>query len=232
MAEILTKSCYVKVYKVASKSLETVDSQYLPETEIGYLVSYEDKDKFKNDYMNGEIKFTSLPTVSDDTLMNLIQEDIKNTGVEVLLQSSILTGANPEDTQAPAPIEKVIAKKINKSTAIRMKSPSGDIDWFAPSEFNKAVENGWVPTRREFIQYPIMCSDDKVEFTINVAEIKDYVAQGKTILIFNIDKLVDAELFKSTYSSWLNNSKGDETVEVKDSTALPNLSGNSEQPNV
>lgn len=192
-------SCYVYEYLAQTKELKVINSIVKLENEIGYEVTYGDKDKFKNDYLNGRLEFCALPNQEAD-ILSKIQADVTSTGVEALQQSALLNDEKPaEDLQAPEPIDQVVAKKINKSSAIRMKDANKVVDWFLPSQFAEKVAEGWVPTKGENINYPILTKDDKVLYTINVSELGQLFEGGSKILIFDVNKLTDADQFRQMF---------------------------------
>lgn len=192
-------SCYIYEYLAQTAELKVVNSIVKMENEVGYEVSYMDKDKFKNDYLAGRLEFTARPDETFEALLAKINADIEATGVKAIQNSTLVTGASPEDLQAPAPTESVIAKKINKSTAIRMKDANKEIDWFNPSQFAEKVAEGWTPTRGEFLQYPILTEDDKVKWTVEVNELGAVFAPNQKILIFDVARLKDAEMFRQMF---------------------------------
>jgi hypothetical protein len=192
-------SCYIYEYLVQTAELKVINSVVMPENQVGYNISYENKDKFKTDYLNGRLEFSARPDVSQEDLLSLINGDVEATKVKELQQSTLLTNENPGDLQAPVPQESIIAKKINKSNAIRMKDANKVIDWFAPSQLPEKIAEGWLPTNREMMTYPILTEDDKVKWTINVSELGAVFAANQKIYIVDVNKLVDAEMFRQMF---------------------------------
>lgn len=188
-------SVYSYEYNVANATLEVVNSVMAEQSVIGYGVAYADKDKFKNDFIsNKKLVFLESPAVAQEEIMNMINKDIQETGVLVLMQS-LINAQNFEEPKA----DPVVAKKVNKSTACRMKNAAKEIDWFSPSQMAEAAEKGFVPTRGEHKQYPILVQDDKIKWTIEVDEITSSIDAGMEVIVFDVDQLVDAEKFLATY---------------------------------
>lgn len=192
-------SCYIYEYLVQTAELKVINSVVMPEDQVSYNISYENKDKFKTDYLNGRLEFSARPDVPQKDLLSLINNDIEATKVKELQQSTLLTNESPKDLQAPVSQESVIAKKINKSNAIRMKNADKTVDWFAPSQLTEKLAEGWLPTNREIMTYPILTEDDKVKWTINVSELGALFAANQKIYIIDVNRLVDAEMFRQMF---------------------------------
>lgn len=200
--EVNEIGAWLYTYNVSNGNLELVEKLPMaPENETKFEDHYLDSSKFIADYKAGELKFYESPQTTPDEIFKKIEAKKKETNVELLLKSDLMNGQPQPDLNAPAPSEPNMPVNPTIPTPtpepaasaapklpgdyVRMKK-DGNIDMIHVTEFEKAVADGWVPTKKEYRDYPIVLdpATNKIKFTCYEPETEKYANEGMVIIRF------------------------------------------------
>lgn len=175
-------------YTVATGVLELTEAlTNSPAGEVKFEDHYVDPSKFIAEYKSGTLNFYELPTTTPDQILKKIELMKAETNVELLLRSSILTG-QPDiksPSEASGPKSDLVDTTKLPGDYVRMKKGEV-IDLIHITKFEAAVADGWVPTKKEYRDYPIILdpTTNKIKFTCFEAETIKYAAEGLVVIRF------------------------------------------------